>query len=565
MNQLTKEMVEYANDMLSGKVPVNNARKDAAKRFLKDLKNPDYEINERNVEFVIFLIEHTFKHIKGSARGKPYILEKWQKWIIFNLVGFEIKGTKERRFKEAFVFIPRKNSKTFFASALAWALALLEKENYAVLYIIATKLDRAREAFDNILDNVRLMGEEKNFRILDNNSEHSINRQFGKTGALKIQALAADAKRADGLNANIIILDEIHGYKSPNDYHVYRQAMKAYVNKLLIGITTAGADQNSFCYERLQYCKQVVSGEIKDEQYFIFICEADDPSDYTNPYQHEIANPNYRVTIRPEDIQTEANQAQANPIDRAEFLNKSLNVYVDAVNAYFNMDEVKASDDCYDWTIEELSKLPLKWYGGADLSKLHDLTGVGLYASYNDVDIFIPHAFIPREEALRKVNDDQIPVFGWEQDGWLTMTNSKAIQFEEVAGWFVKMREKGFSIPVVGTDPRFSDDFYPILEKAYIDHADVSQRYAVRTKGVRRIENKIKNKKFYYCHSEAFEYCIRNVKLIERPDNSVIVDKTRDRSRIDLFDAAVDASIKMLEEQQNLDEFDEWLDHYDKN
>ena len=107
-------MVEYANNMLNGKIPVNNARKDAAKRFLKDLKNPEYEINERNVEFVIFLIEHTFKHIKGPLRGKPYILETWQKWIIFNLVGFEIKGTTERRFKEAFIFIPRKNSKTFW-------------------------------------------------------------------------------------------------------------------------------------------------------------------------------------------------------------------------------------------------------------------------------------------------------------------------------------------------------------------------------------------------------------------------------------------------------------------
>ncbi len=558
-------MVEYAKDMLSGKIPVNKARKDAAKRFLQDLENPDYSINELNVNLVIFLIEHTFKHIKGSARGKSFILEMWQKWIIFNLVGFELKGTTERRFKEAFIFIPRKNSKTFFASALAWALSILEKDNYAVLYIIATKLDRALEAFNNILDNIRLMGEEKNFRILDSNSEHSISRQFGKTGAVKIQALAADAKRADGLNANIIILDEIHGYKSPNDYHVYKQAMKAYVNKLLIGITTAGADMNSFCYQRLQYCRDVASGKAKDEQYFVFICEADDPNDYTNPYQHEIANPNYRVTIRPEDIQTEANQAQANPIDRAEFLNKSLNVYVDTLDSYFNVDEVIASDNAYDWTIDELSKLPIQWYGGADLSKLHDLTGVGLYGCYEDVDIFIPHAFIPRTEARVKANDDNIPVFGWEEDGWLTLTNSKAIQFEEVVDWFVQMRNKGFNIMQVGTDPRFSDDFYPLMDKAHIPYVDVSQRYANRTIGARHIENRIKNKKFYYLHSEAYLYCIRNVKFIERPDDSVIIDKVHEKSRIDLFDASVNACVEMVKNKKNLEQFDNWLNHYDQN
>ena len=559
-------MVEYANDMVGGKVPVNNARKEAAKRFLKDLENPEYFINERNVEFVIFLIEHTFCHIKGPARGKPFILEKWQKWIIFNLVGFELTSNPgERRFKEAFIFIPRKNSKTFFASALAWALAMLEKDQYSVLYIIATKLDRAREAFDNIRDNIRLMGEEKNFRILDSNSEHSISRQFGKTGALKIQALAADAKRADGLNANIIILDEIHGYKSPNDYHVYRQAMKAYENKLLIGITTAGADQNSFCYQRLEYCRDVVSGKAKDEQYFVFICEADDETDYTNPYQHEIANPNYGVTIRPDDIQTEANQAQANPTDRAEFLNKSLNIYVDSLNSYFIEDEVRKSDDKYDWTLEELAKLPINWYGGADLSKLHDLTGVGLYGCYNNVDIFIPHAFIPRTEALNKANDDHIPVFGWEQDGWLTMTNSEVVQFEEVVGWFAKMRDMGFHINVVGTDPRFSDDFYPLMDQEHIPYVDISQRYAVRTKGVRHIENRIKNGLFYFLHSGAFLYCIMNVKLIERPDDSVIIDKVHDKRRIDLFDAAVNASIKMIEEAKNLEELDEWLNYHDQN
>ena len=559
-------MVEYANDMVKGKIPVNNARKDAAKRFLKDLENPDYFINELNVEFVIFLIENTFCHIKGPARGKPFILEMWQKWIIFNLVGFElVKNPGERRFKEAFIFIPRKNSKTFFASALAWALAMLEKDHYAVLYIIATKLDRAREAFDNIKDNLNLMGERKNFRILDSNSEHSISRQFGKTGAVKIQALAADAKRADGLNANIIILDEIHGYRSPNEYHVYKQAMKAYVNKLLIGITTAGADRNSFCYQRLQYCRNVASGNAKDEQYFVFICEADDSNDYTNPYQHEIANPNYGVTIRPDDIQTEANQAQANPTDRAEFLNKSLNVYVDTLDSYFNIEEVIESDAQYNWTVDELTKLPIQWFGGADLSKLHDLTGTGLYGYYPeyDVDIFIPQAFIPRTEALNKANDDNIPVFGWEQDGDLTMTNSDVIQFEEVVDWFIKMRDKGSYINVVGTDPRFSDDFYPLMDKAHIPYADVSQRYSNRTIGFRRIENRIKNKKFYYCHSDAFLYCISNVKAVERPDDSVTIDKVRDKARIDLFDAAVNACIKMVENRKNTELLDEWLKTYD--
>ena len=155
------------------------------------------------------------------------------------------------------------------------------------------------ESFYNILENLEIMGERQNFRILDNNSEHSINRSFydedgAKTGAIKIQALASDSKKADGLNANFFILDEIHAYKNANEYFVYKQAQKSYVNKLLIGITTAGSNMNSFCYQRLQYCQKILNKEVEDEQYFIFITKADDPDDYTNPIEHEKANPNYQ-------------------------------------------------------------------------------------------------------------------------------------------------------------------------------------------------------------------------------------------------------------------------------
>ena len=330
-SKLFAEVKKYAKDIVSGKAVANKDRILAAQRFLNDLENPKWEIRTRDADFVIKIIENTYVHIKGPARGKPFLLEPWEKFICYNLAGFYIAGTDERRFKEAFIFIPRKNSKTFFASAVAWALSLLERNYYSVLYIIATKLDRALEAFNNIKENIEYMGEEGNFKILDNNAEHSISRSFynsggEKSGAIRIQALAADAKRADGLNANIIILDEIHGYKNANEYYVYKQAMKAYTNKLLIGITTAGSNMNSFCYQRLKYCQEVLAGSKTDDEYFIFICMADNPDDYTNPVEHEKANPNYGVTIRPQDIMGEALQAQNDPTGRNEFLNKSLNI-----------------------------------------------------------------------------------------------------------------------------------------------------------------------------------------------------------------------------------------------
>lgn len=563
-SKLYNEVLRYAEDIANGKSIANKDRILAAKRFLKDLKNPAYELRTKDADFVIKIIESTFVHIKGQARGQPFMMEKWQKFICYNLAGFYIAGTDERRFKEAFIFLPRKNSKTFFASALAWALSLLERGCYSVLYIVATKLDRALEAFENIRENIEYMGESENFRILNNNFEHSITRQFydtagEKIGALRIQALASDAKRADGLNGNIFILDELHGYKNANEYYVYKQAMKAYINKLLIGITTAGSNMNSFCYQRLKYCQEVLSGTKKDEEYFIFICMADNPDDYTNPVEHEKANPNYGVTIRAQDILSEAIQAQNDPTGRSEFLNKSLNIYTSAMSCYFSVVEVQTSDRQYEFTLEELAALPIVWYGGADLSKMHDLTGVALHGRYNDVDIAITHGFIPIASAYKKADEDNIPFFWWRDEGWLTMCNGEVIEYEDVLQWFIKMRELGFKPKWVGYDRRYSREFVLKMKKAGFRMRDQSQRYVEKTEAFREIEKQIKLKRYYYVHNKAFEYCISNVKAIEDSDEFVRFEKIQPTQRIDLFDADVIACKQMLIDKEKSQRVGGWF------
>lgn len=551
-------VLNYAKDIISGKRVACKELIQAAKRFLKDLDDDRYELKAKDAEFCIGIIEKTFVHIKGVMKGKPFILEDWEKFIVYNVAAIYLKGTDERKYKEAFIFLPRKNSKTFFASALSWALSLLERNYYSVLYIIATKLDRALEAFNNILENLEAMGEKQNFRILDNNSEHSINRSFydaegNKTGALKIQALASDAKKADGLNANIIILDEIHAYKNANEYFVYKQAMKAYINKLLIGITTAGSNMNSFCYQRLQYCQKILNGEIEDEQYFIFITKADDPDDYTNPIEHEKANPNYNVTIRPVDIMADALQAQNDPAARDEFLNKSLNIYTNTMSAYFSMSEVQVSNEEAEKELrsllnipedqkvplEALAKLPVQWFGGADLSKMFDLTGACIYGRYQDIDITITHGFIPITQAKAKAEEDNIPFYWWKDQHWLTMTNSELVDYEEVVKWFKSMREKGFKIKSVAFDKYNSRDFVRSMEKQKFKMDEAGQQFWKKSEAFREIERSIKKKKFTYLSNKAFEYCISNVKANEDAEERIRFEKVSDNFRIDLFDATV--------------------------
>ena len=574
-----EEVDAYVDGVLSGEIGACPEIVLACQRYLRDLENPKWEFRPGPANVIIAIIETTICHQQGEfldatpLRGTPFYLLPYHKFIVYNIMGFYLTGTQERRFKEALDFVPRKNIKTTFAAALAWALGLYESRSGSKVYEVGGALKQALEGFDFLRYNLRRNhltvdeDPETGLRVINNNMERSITGDVGEDGFLSINALAASADKQDSFNCNIVIADEMHTYKSPQQYQVLKDATKAYTNKLVIGISSGSKLATGFCAKRVEYCRKILNGTVTGDaadSIFVFIAAAPRTDsgevDYTDPKVLECCNPGWGHSIRPNDMINDAAQAKDDPQLRTEFLQKSLNVFTAALHAWFDIEEFRRSDRKYNWTPAELAELPIQWYGGSDLSKLHDLTAACLFGHYKGVDIIIPHCWFPLAAAAVKAQEDQIPLFGWKDDGWLDMCNDNVLNHSDVVKWYMERRKERFKIRRIGHDRKFCREYYIEMKKQKFPIKDQPQLFTRKSEGFRYLEASAKRGTLYYCHAEPFEYCVQNVRGIEKADDMVMYEKLAPNLRIDVFDCAVFAACAYLEDLDGRSKGAGWFD-----
>ena len=102
---------QYIEDVLKGRVDACKWVKLACKRHKKDLKNSSkrdypYKFDIQKAEKPCKFIE-LLKHVKGPKAGENIVLEPWECFILCCIFGWVKKSNGFRRFKVAYIEVPR--------------------------------------------------------------------------------------------------------------------------------------------------------------------------------------------------------------------------------------------------------------------------------------------------------------------------------------------------------------------------------------------------------------------------------------------------------------------------
>ena len=101
---------EYAENIINGKIPSCKYVKMACERYLSWFEREDIYFDEEGVEMVINFISK-LKHFTGKYNNQPFLLEPWQKFIIYNLFGWKKKKDNLRLIRNFYLELGRKNGK----------------------------------------------------------------------------------------------------------------------------------------------------------------------------------------------------------------------------------------------------------------------------------------------------------------------------------------------------------------------------------------------------------------------------------------------------------------------
>jgi phage terminase large subunit-like protein len=535
---MTDPVTQYARDVLDDKQPACKLVKQACQRHIDDLERDDIFFDAAHVRLVFEFLK-LCKHYKGEWAGKPIELHPAQQFIVGNLFGWKLKNSGLRRYRTAYIELPRKNGKSTLLSALSIYLLIADQEPGAEIYAAATKEEQAKIVWNAAAEMV------KKSPALSKACKTRHNSVLYPTTTSIFRPLGADSDTQDGLNPHAVINDELHAWKGRELWDVLEDAFGSRSQPLNIAITTAGFNRLGICYQQRSHCVQFLdpNSGIHDDSYFAYIAtvdqeDLDDPSAKWKESTWFKANPMLGVSKNLEYMRDQANKAQAMPGKMNAFLNKQLNVWTDGQNLWLNMDKWDRCNGEVDAGLLEGRAC----YSGLDLSSVIDITAHVLLFPPGEYDewTILPFFYIPEaniDEAMRR---DKVPYDQWIESGFVTATPGDYIDLEFIKHDFLELSAR-YQIKECGYDPWKATELATALENEGAKMVVMRQGHATLVPGADALEKKILKTELRHGGNPVLRWMASNATGRQDPNGNVIPDKKNSYSRIDGVSALINA------------------------
>jgi phage terminase large subunit-like protein len=515
----------YCEEVLQGSILACRYVKQACQRHLDDLNKQHQEdfafyFDEAQAAKVCRFIELHY-HPKGRwARDKETIkLEPWQTFIVSSLFGWKRKEDGLRRFRTAYLEIPRKQGKSSMAAAMALYMLVADDEAAAEVYCGATTLKQAEILFHMAQSMSRSNPHFQDaFSVTVNKSNISI-----LTTGSKFEPLVG--RPGDGSSPSFYIADEVHEHPDDSQIEAMLTGMGAREQPLALFITTAGTNLAGPCYQMREDVIKTLSSSIQDDQTFGIIYTIDEGMDWTSDEALEMANPNMGVSVTREWLRKQIDDALNSPRRQAAVRTKHLNQWMTSREGWMDMEAWNRCKE--DFTASDFPSEPV--YIGLDLASKTDITALSMIFKRGDTYYLTGRYYLPESA----VNDPANRHYqGWAAQGHLQVTDGDIIDLERIYQDILDITDY-HRVVMVGADPWNATHLLVRLQQEGLEAVEVRQTTSQLSEPMKWLEAQVKAGKLRHDGNPALTWMFSNV--VVRPDanDNLFPRKTAPQNKID--------------------------------
>ena len=482
---------------------------------------------DRAIRFI-----QNLKHVKSIWAGQKLLLEQWQRDFVGKLFG-TLNPEGLRQYRNAFVFIPRKNSKSTLAAAIAIYCLVSDGEQGAEIYSAANDREQASVVFDIAASMVRADKYLSSLcRILDSQKKII----YKKTNSI-YKALSAESGTKHGLNPSVVIYDELHEAKNSELFDALKSGMGARQQPLFITLTTAGYDRLSLCYQMYSYACRVRDGVIKDDTFLPIIYEAPKGSDWQSEDTWRAANPNYGVSVLPSFVAQAAELAKEMPSRLYAFQRLQLNIWTEASVRWLPQAQWDAGAVA-PLTLDDLQGK--ECWAALDLSATTDITALVLIFPHDGGWLVRPYFWLPAETAKRREREAGIPYRAWADAGHIELTEGNAVDYDRVRQRIGELATQ-YNIRQIGIDRWNATQITNQLTGDGFDVVPVGQGFASMSAPSKELEKLVWQGKLWHWGNPVLAWMASNAVADIDAAGNVKPSKAKSSEKIDGISALVTA------------------------